>query len=325
MIERLEGFRRLAIVGTAKNVGKTTTLNWLLERFEGHETLAITSVGRDGEPVDMVTERPKPRIIPPVGTLVATARATVARSEAKLEKVFSTPFRTALGPVDIYRVLSKGKVEVAGPVAAYQAAELASMLSEHVTRVLIDGAIDRRASAAISDGIVLATGMALDPDPEEVYRQTLAHCRMLALPPLPFLPDLPAKAGFLVGEQFTPWEGSALDRVDWTIPAEADTILLGGALTEGLAKKILAHGPLRVVVPNGTHLVMGPPLFEEMEKRGIRFFARTPMQLAAVTLNPTSPHDAGAPPDAFLARMRALPVPVFDLCLEKGTQHATAP
>ncbi|MGE5707876.1 MAG: hypothetical protein ACM3YO_06060 [Bacteroidota bacterium] len=323
MIERLNNFRRLAIVGTAKNVGKTTTLNWLLERFEErNETLAITSVGRDGEPVDMVTERPKPRIVPPVGTLVATARATVARSEARLEKVFSTPFRTALGPVDIYRVLSRGKVEVAGPVAAYQAAELASMLSEQVTRVLIDGAIDRRASAAISDGIVLATGMALDPDPEEVFRQTLAHCQMLSLPSLP---DLPAKAGFLQGEHFTPWEGTALDRVDWTIPAGADTILLGGALTEGLAQKILAHAPLRVVVPNGTHLVMGPPLFEKMEERGIRFFARTPMQLAAVTLNPTSPHDDGAIPEAFLARMRALPVPVFDLCLEKGTQHATAP
>ena len=67
-------YRSLAIAGTAKNAGKTTALNYLIDRFaQAGERIGVSSIGRDGEAVDQITNRPKPRIRPPVGALVATS------------------------------------------------------------------------------------------------------------------------------------------------------------------------------------------------------------------------------------------------------------
>jgi len=162
----------LAIVGTAKNVGKTTTLNWLLERLgraeggdtAGRDTLGLTSVGRDGEDLDAVTDLPKPRIVPPLGTLVATSETSAERSGSRLSLVTTTPFRTALGQIAIYRVAAVGPVEVSGAVTVAETAEIREWLHRcGADRVMVDGAIDRRASASarVADAVVLATGLAL--------------------------------------------------------------------------------------------------------------------------------------------------------------------
>ncbi|HBN08486.1 MAG TPA: hypothetical protein DD435_07505 [Cyanobacteria bacterium UBA8530] len=321
LLEIVSPCRRLAIVGTTKNAGKTTTLNWLLERLEG--VVGITSVGRDGEAVDMVTERPKPRISPPTGTLVATSRATLSRATAKLGKVSETNFRTALGPVDIYRVESPGIVEVAGPVAAYQVAQVALELERcGAARIIIDGAIDRRASASIAQGVVLATGMALDPDEETVYRITLAHCRMLDIKKPPI--DAPDGTGVWSHDHWTPWEGSILDRESLPIPEDAEYFLLDGALTEGIARRLLKKKSLGIVVNSGSHLLTGADLFEKMREEGFAFYARRAIELLAITLNPSGGEKRNEAAESFYKTMLSLPAPVFDLCLEneRGIVHA---
>ena len=54
---------RVSLVGLSKNAGKTVTLNRLIRAAAGLGIpLGLLSTGRDGEPVDAVTELPKPRI-----------------------------------------------------------------------------------------------------------------------------------------------------------------------------------------------------------------------------------------------------------------------
>ncbi|MBU6430110.1 MAG: hypothetical protein KGR26_13930, partial [Cyanobacteria bacterium REEB65] len=238
----------LAIVGTAKNVGKTTTLNHLLERLgESAEEapLGLTSVGRDGEEFDAVTDLPKPRVHPPLGTLVATAKAAAARSGHALAFVADTGCRTALGDIGLYRVVDRTPVEIAGPITAGDSVIVVMALRQAgAARVIIDGAIDRRASASarVAGGVVLATGMALldqgggrlaresdahgklplqltasvadatkPPDERiaEVARQTEAIVRMLSLPASE--PDLALVAdqtgAWLKSGAFVAWQG----------------------------------------------------------------------------------------------------------------------
>lgn len=317
--ELIHPYRRLAIVGTAKNVGKTTTLNGILRHYE--DTIwGLSSVGRDGEPTDMITERPKPKIAPPVGSLVATAKGTIIRATARLSLVAPTPFRTAMGPVGIYRVESPGHVEIAGPVAAEDALDLIKMLEKlGAQKVLIDGAIDRRASAAIAEAVILATGMSLDDSPEEVRRQTLSHCQMLQLEPPPF--EVETQSGYYVQKQFHPLPGRALEQ-GIRIPEEADTLVIEGALTEGLCRPLLHREPLNIVVPDGTHLVMGPTMYHDMQTRH-RFYASRPILLLAVTVNPTRPYGKGIDPRLFLDNID-LPVPTYDLVLEQEKGIADA-
>lgn len=333
----------LAIVGTAKNVGKTTTLNWLLERFSG-ERLGLTSVGRDGEEYDAVTDLPKPRVIPPMGTLVATSLTSAKRSGTNLALVAETNFRTALGRVGIYRVQSSGPVEVSGPVSTMEAAAIRARLKDlGAERVLIDGAIDRRASASgrLADVVILATGMAMldagggrlagqphyDPTQpvthedamNEVASRTAAIVRMLALPS--DSKTAPASTGALLPDgKFVPWKGlTALDHgdvlVQW-LPPEAETLVISGALTDDLARALLRNRrkPLTLLVPDGTHVLCSQDTFDRMAARGLLCRAAHPIHLLAVTANPTSPHLAAAEPAAFLEALRkTITLPVFDL------------
>lgn len=318
----------LAIVGTAKNVGKTTTLNHLIERHEGLGVrMGLTSVGRDGEDFDVVTDRPKPRITPPRGTLVATSSLSAKRSGARLRELAGTPFRTAIGPVGIYEVLGPGQVEVAGPVTVHDTVELVRMLRELGARqVLVDGAIDRRASAssAVVEGVVLATGLALDSDPEAVARHTLFHACYLQLAKPP-LAELPAETGVVtkLGD-FLPWPGRTVIEqgahfASW-LPRDPRCLVLQGALTEGVARQLLSAGcqELDLVVPDGTHLLLDSETFRRLSERDVRFYAARPIRLVAVTLNPTSPFGATHAPEAFLETMRErlAPLPVFDVVFE---------
>ncbi len=63
-------YRTLSIVGMAKNAGKTTALNFLIEEaMDEGVKLGITSTGRDGERQDVVTGTEKPRVYLDEGTI----------------------------------------------------------------------------------------------------------------------------------------------------------------------------------------------------------------------------------------------------------------
>lgn len=320
-------YRSLAIAGMAKNAGKTTALNYLIARFSAAgDKLGLSSIGRDGEAIDQITNRPKPRIHPPVGTLVATSHESALYSQATLRRVAATPYRTALGPVGIYEVLAPGYVEVAGPVRVNEAAALVRQLAAlGCTRVLLDGAADRRAFVAAGvEAFVLSSGLAVAPEPEDAAAETAAVLARLQLPapPEPWraqaaLQDGP---GALGPSGWRPWghesflsglEGLA----DW-LPGDAEALYVPGAFGDGLAEALLAQTrPLGIVMRAGTHLLVGQAAFERLTRRGYRFYALRPLRAVALTVNPTSPEgDRVAPEDLLAVFERAFPdLPVIDV------------
>jgi hypothetical protein len=318
----------LAIVGTAKNVGKTTCLNHLIAQVEGlGHRMGLTSVGRDGEDIDVLTDRPKPRITPPPGTLVATSLTSARRSQARLREVGPTPFRTALGPVGLYEVLSPGSVEVAGPVTVEETVALIRMLKDHGARhVFVDGALDRRASAssAVADGVILATGLALADDPGEVARRTATQVDWLTLPAAPPESMASVPGAWRASGEFVTWSGGSLvhqgEALAGWLPEDTTALVLTGAFTDDMARRLAPRPGLTVIVPDGTHLLLDERTFDGLRARGWRFEAARPIRLIAVTLNPTSP--TGATTDARAFRMamgdRLAPIPVFDLHLESN-------
>ncbi len=178
----------LALVGLAKNTGKTETLAAILaEHAAAGRTVGVTSIGRDGERHDVIDARiDKPSVRLQAGGLVASTGALLRASGLAHERIERTGVRTPLGEVVLARLSEPGAVEVAGPSAAADVRAVAErMLALGAEQVLIDGAIDRRAasSPAVADGLVMATGAILGEDIEAVVDATRDAVDLVRLPP----------------------------------------------------------------------------------------------------------------------------------------------
>jgi hypothetical protein len=313
--ELLAGTRALALVGLAKNTGKTETLAAILREHAASGTpVGVTSIGRDGEEHDVIDARiDKPRVQLQRGSLVATTGALLRASGIEHERLAQTGVRTPLGEVVLARLSQAGAIEVAGPSAAADLRAVSdTMLELGAERVLIDGAIDRRAasSPAVADGLVMATGAILSEDIEAVVTATSDAVDLVRLP----LADdergarLDAEGGAQAdagetGE--TGWVTLERRLVLSAEPAEiaamlrehphASTFAVEGALSERFLEGLLAARTER----SGRELriVAGDPTKVFLSRRGPRWYARQgisievlqTIELKAITVNPLAP------------------------------------
>jgi hypothetical protein len=335
---------RLALVGLAKNTGKTVTLNALLrELAEARTAVGVTSVGRDGERNDVIDFRiEKPLVRLAAGDLVATTDGLLAASGIPHELLERTGVRTPMGEVLLARLNGAGTVEIAGPSAALDTRAVAdSMLAHGAERVVIDGAIDRRAASSpeVSDGLVMSTGAILSNDPAEVLARTVEAVALVRLPALgsddedmlarelagALEPNLSALAGedgrpHPLPERFV-LTAEPTDIADRLRAAGAPTVLLvAGALPQrfldGLVPQVRRAGrPLKVVVPDPTRLFLSDRGVEHYARAGIELRVLRPIELLALTVNPVAPQSHSFDSATLRARLsEALPhLPVFDV------------
>jgi hypothetical protein len=325
----LSGTRRLALVGLAKNTGKTETLTAILaEHAEAGTPIGVTSIGRDGEARDVIDARiEKPRLNLVAGSLVATTGELLRSSGLIHERLARTGMRTPLGEVVLARLSQDGSVEVAGPSAAADVRAVSEAMSElGAEQVLIDGAIDRRAasSPAVADGLLIATGSVLGESIEQVAATTADAVELVRLPR--------ASPGSDAHGQ----EGSARVLLDRRLvlnadPAEiakfltdhprASTLVVDGALSERFLEGLLAARreragrELRIVAGDPTRVFLsrrGPGWYE---RQGVAIEVLHTLELKAITVNPLAPQSHRLDSRALCAKIRdAVPhVPVLDV------------
>ncbi|HEY2535408.1 MAG TPA: hypothetical protein VGI24_00295 [Solirubrobacteraceae bacterium] len=301
----LSGVRSLALVGLAKNTGKTVTLAAILaEHAAGARTVGVTSIGRDGERRDVIDARiEKPSVRLQAGDLLASTGALLRASGLAHERIERTGVRTPLGEVVLARLSEAGAVEIAGPSAAADVRDLAErMLDLGAEQVLIDGAIDRRAasSPAVADGLVMATGAVLGEDIEDVVEMTRDAVDLARLPAARAHDGRhqPARER---EEALTLDRMLVLEAEPRAIAAllrehpQACSLHIEGALSErfleGLlaARRELAGRELRIVVADPTRVFLqrrGPRWYA---RQGIAIEARRTIGLRAITINPVAP------------------------------------
>jgi hypothetical protein len=312
--ELLAGTRALALVGLAKNTGKTETLAAILREHAASGTqVGVTSIGRDGEEHDVIDARiDKPRVELQRGSLVATTGALLRTSGVAHERLMQTGVRTPLGEVVLARLSEPGAIEVAGPSAAADLHTVSdAMLELGAEQVLIDGAIDRRAasSPAVAEGLVMATGAILSEDIEAVVTATADAVDLVRLPLAGGDADEDDNGGG------GPQESARPDTAGWITlerrlvlnaePAEiaavlrehphASTFAVEGALGERFLEGLLAARTER----SGRELriVAGDPTKVFLSRRGPRWYARQgiaievlqTIELKAITVNPVAP------------------------------------
>ncbi|MDO4571902.1 MAG: hypothetical protein Q4C13_00930 [Clostridia bacterium] len=278
----LDGYRRVSIVGMCKNAGKTTALGRMIGAGGGVR-LGLSSIGRDGESVDLVTGTEKPSIHVPAGTVFATAERLVPLCSVSRTVLELSDFSTPLGRVALLRADSAGLVQLAGPSTVEQMQAVSKSLFAHgAERVFIDGAIFRRsiANPALSDAVVLAAGAAAHPDMARVVAEAGYLCDLMRLPL---------------------YDGAPGAR------------MLDGALTDAAARRLSAEGPACVVLADPSRALLSEASFAALLRRGVRLTVRARPALLFVTANPFSPYGAGFDAAAFQeALRRRVGVPVLD-------------
>ena len=168
--------RVMALVGAAKNAGKTTALNWLTRRLHAEgRVVGVFSIGYDGEANDFWLGIEKPPVEVTPGTIVAGAERLIEKATARMTVLERSAITSPLGAVVIARAETEGHVALAG--LRYRADwswVRDRLLEAGANHVLIDGAYHRRALAdpTLADGVVLATGAVLAKTVEGVGRAT---------------------------------------------------------------------------------------------------------------------------------------------------------
>ncbi|GAB1475835.1 hypothetical protein MASR2M70_06670 [Bacillota bacterium] len=308
ILKQLTGkYKRVAIVGMAKNAGKTTTLNYLIEEaMDEGMVIGVTSTGRDGENTDLVTGTDKPKVYLDAGTIVSVPVQLYELSEAGLEILSMTRYSTALGQLMLCRVADSGYVQIAGPV---NTADHKSMCNDMIRLgaeiVLIDGAVDRRSIAApgTSDAIILATGAVLSRSLKKTVEETL---HVLNLYRLPLVENEEIRGKILEGGTGERIRLIKKDRaedldlatslmagkvLDEAIDQDTEWVYIPGALTESVISDIhpAKLRKLTFVLKDPTKIFIGATPWQQMCKRGFRVEVLENIKVAAVTVNPYAP------------------------------------
>ncbi|HEY8321483.1 MAG TPA: hypothetical protein VIG46_06845 [Candidatus Baltobacteraceae bacterium] len=275
-----DGAAAIAVVGTGKNAGKTVTTRALLEALRGR-CVGLTSIGRDGEAVDIGDASSKPRLRLEPGTIVATARAVLPVSPAS-EILDTSDLMTAAGPLLYARVRMAAQYELLGaPTASGVRASLDRMRALGAEVTLLDGAVDRVAALAGGDeAIVVATGAATAATVEEAVDDVRALVARLALPV-----------------------------VDEREPA----LRIDGALTATMVAAFAARGETRqIVVGDPTRIALAGRAFDGAMRR-LTLRCERPLRVVAVTVASIGTDRYFEPAGFARAVAAATGLPTFDV------------
>ena len=306
LMERLEPYTSVSIIGMAKNVGKTTTLNYLIDCACRSKTrLALTSIGRDGESTDVVTGTQKPRIFVQKGTLIATAEALLGFCDITKEILLATEINTPLGRVIIVRALSDGFVQLGGPSITSQMSDLLLIFDElGADKVIVDGALNRKtlASPSVTEATILCTGASLNPNFHTVIHETQYLVSLLTLPKLE---DEEILAEIEHGN-------------DEKVLQQENCIYIRGAVSDSFINNLISSGThlkgVYLIAEDASKIFIKPDTYKKLLLKKAILAVMNPINLIGLTVNPSSPYNVDFDAVEFLEKLReAVPVPVYDV------------
>ena len=328
-------YRSLSIIGMCKNAGKTTVLNHIIRGMAASgQTLALTSIGRDGEAVDLVTGTAKPGIYIYSGSLIATAADLLDSCDITKEFLLTTGISTPLGEIVVLRALSDGYVQLAGPSTVSQLKQLSETFFQlGADRILIDGAVSRKTLCSISEATVLCTGASCGASMDAVIKETVHVYKMLTLPEINdsalrhFVKAKKNADGINYIERIILCGGQRI-----TLPPNMSVeeglskhrhnktshVYIDGALSERLVQSLLLSGAelggIKLVVYDASKILISLNDYGKLLLKGSGIQVLEGVNLLAVTVNPFSAYGNNFDKDNFRALLaEQIKVPVINV------------
>jgi len=172
-----------AIVGLSKNVGKTTFLNRYISEIKDNNDFLLSSIGWDGELVDHIFGISKPPIKVYKNNYVATYQKLVNNS---FKELFLTEVENFfLGKLGVYKCISEDYIQIAGPSSSKEIEIFINSVIKNnfnISRLILDGAADRRYILSFADNVILITGPTFCSDYNVLIKATIAFIKLFFLP-----------------------------------------------------------------------------------------------------------------------------------------------
>ncbi|HEX3670442.1 MAG TPA: hypothetical protein VHT92_01930 [Candidatus Cybelea sp.] len=275
-LARAAGARTIFVVGIGREVGKTTVVRAVYD-----------AAGAAGLSTALASMNPRHRFQLRPHTNFVTARGLLPRSPAAEILKFSK-LQSPTGALLYARTMSSGSFELAGAPTASGVREIVDELAASSECVIVDGAVDRVAALAGSQGaIVVACGAAAVKTMGEAVDDVAALVARLSIPP------------------FDP---------------HAAAIEVAGALTPARAADLLAERePRQIVVRDPTQVALsGRAASRALSHLAIR--CRRPLRVVAATIASIGPERIFEPRGFANAVAEATGLPTFDVY--SGTRAA---
>ncbi|WP_315523806.1 hypothetical protein [Fusobacterium massiliense] len=328
----IEKYKRISIIGMEKNVGKTTLLNKLITDIGKKKKLGLTSIGRDGEDVDVVTSTDKPRIYVREGSIVATARDCLNRCDITKEILYVTDFTTPMGDIVIVRALSDGYVDVAGPSYNKQVKFVVELMEKFGSEIsIVDGALGRKSTAIseVSDATILSTGAALSLDMLKVIEETKKTVYFLELKEVD--ENIKSQISKYNSEKaILFYKNNEIKILNVTNSIDLSKVLkeylredleyfyIKGAITPKIIETFIDnrgnYKNMILLAEDGTKFFLDSSLLKKAKLCGIEFKVLNKINLLFVTINPHSPLGIDFNKDDFKLRLEnGLSIPVINV------------
>lgn len=333
ILKLIDKCHSISIIGMEKNVGKTTVLNYILNKTRGKYVLGLTSIGVDGEERDKVTFTEKPQIYVERGTIIATARQCLKRCDTTMEIIENTYISTAMGQIIIVRALSDGYVELAGPASSMGISRIIKKLKKlGCIKIFVDGALGRKtfASPGVTEGTILCTGAALAKDMYEVVDKTLHTVKLLSIK------KEDEKRILNLANSMKPdtrisiiYEDNSIKYLDCKVAMDsarevckfiegARYVIIKGIVTDRFILDIMRltdkFKDVCLLVEDGTKLFISRDVLERFEKMRGMIKVTQSINVICITCNPISPYGYDFNKEKFLNEVKSRTnIPVFDI------------
>lgn len=328
----IEKYKKISIIGMEKNVGKTTLLNKLILDIRKKKKLGLTSIGRDGEDIDVVTNTDKPRIYVREGTIIATGRDCLNKCDITKEILYVTNFTTPMGSIVIVRALSDGYVDIAGPSYNKQVKIVVELMEKFGSEIsIVDGALGRKSTAIsdVSEATILSTGAALSLDMTKVIDETKKTVYFLELnevdknikDKIKEFKNEKAILFYKNGEVVILEVSNSIDLSNILkehLKKDLEYFYIRGAITPKIIEAFISsrgnYKNIILIGEDGTKFFLNSSLLDKAKLSGIEFKVLNKINLLFVTTNPHSPLGVDFNKEEFKNRLqKEISVPVIDV------------
>jgi len=271
IVNLVENYNTITTIGTAKNTGKTTTLNYLIDNLDC--IIGITSTGRDGEDFDVIiSDLPKPKIFIKRGMFVTTIEELIDKSKVNI--IERTNILTPLGYIIIVTPIVDHNIQVIGPTINKEISFIKERFFDlGCIKVLIDGSFNRKAVLSICDGFILSTGSAYNEDPNIVKQHLFQFIEMTNL----------EKYEGIIYKKNHIFSKQELKIFDSTLIMES---IIDNAFID--THKLLIYKDLTIVIKDINSLFIDYKCFKQLLNCNIRFKVREVNKVLCITVNPFS-------------------------------------
>ncbi|MCT4613538.1 MAG: hypothetical protein N4A49_01535 [Marinifilaceae bacterium] len=323
-------YKSVAIVGMAKNTGKTVCLNYVLSRLrDSTKIIGVTSIGIDGENNDNVFNTHKPEIVFYEGMFIVTSELHYRDRRLGAEVYDLSNQKTSLGRLVYSKVVNQGKALISGPATTKGLLKSMDNLYRLGAEIcIVDGALSRKsiASPAITNAMVLATGAAVSANINQLVYQTkytydLIKIEQLHSNNVEELKETEEGIWKIDRNNDISYLGIksclSINQSHYKSICEAESIFINGALTDKFLKFLINQKGIiekQIIVRDFTKIFAKAETFYNYLKLGGNIKVLDKTNLIAITVNPTSPSGYVLNSTELISALKEkIDLPIYDI------------